>query len=197
MYKRAASFAIFMTLFVASCSTNFTANATPIPSPTSTPKPLKLFNGELDPCLLITSTEAEVALSIKDISESRFLSSEGIYFCKYEIPDERVVFVTSVVTDASLKKANSYFSTAVEFYEKDKESKLITSGIIKIENLENLGDQANVQRGTFLAIKLLNNDIYYDFYTQTESGINYDRLLELVKIALQRMPLNQINEEII
>lgn len=185
----------------ASCSTTLAAESTPTVVPTFTPQKIELINGEMDACLLINSTEVETVLGIKVISEKRFLDS--VPSCKYiSISDDRVVLLTSVTTDATIERANQpwlkdgdQFYSAVEVYEMRKMVELRMQEAIpeayKVEDIDNFGDQAFfTEKQTYLALEVLENEIFYDFvaYTIDDGGIDYDALIELATIALQRMP---------
>jgi len=186
-WKLRKCLAILIMLVSAGCSVTVTAEATPTIIPASTPEKLSLINGEMNACQLISPTEAETVLGIKVVSELRF-ATVGSIVCKYvSVSDDRVAFVTDITTDATLKKANDS-SSAAETYEIHKMDPLIQSGLIKVKDLENFGDQAYLTEGVFLDIHVLKNNIYYNFNTRTDGGTGYDALLKLAQIALQRMP---------
>lgn len=181
-------FAILILVASASCSPIITTELTPITTPTSTPEKLELINGEIDACLLINPIEVEAVLGVKVVSETRFAMVGGID-CKYtSVSNDQVVFLTSATTDATLKKVNSPFPSAIEAYEMHKEAELNMLEIFRIKDIENFGDQAYSKEGTFLDINILNNNIFYQFVTRTDGGIGYDALMKLAEIALQRMP---------
>jgi hypothetical protein len=181
-------FTILIMMVSASCSPIFPAQSTPTVVPTSTPEKMELINGELDACLLVSPTEVESVLGIRVVRELRF-AMVGAIDCKYiSVSDEHLVFLTSVTTDATLKKGNAFASSAIEAYEMHKTANLKLSEVLKIEEIGNFGDQAFLVEGVLLEINVLNNDIYYNFNTRTAGGIGYDALMELARIALQRMP---------
>jgi hypothetical protein len=178
----------------ASCSSKFIAQLTPTVAPTSTPEKLELVDGELDACQLINLTEVESVLGMKIINERTFLNhTPG---CKYvSMADDRVLFLSLATTDVTIKRANgpkkynsNQFYSAAELYEALKTGYIDLSNILKVEEIENFGDQAFLVKGRFLEIDILKNNIYYAFNTQVDGGIGYEELMKLVKIALQRMP---------
>jgi hypothetical protein len=180
-------FAILIMLVSAGCSGTVTAEVTQTVSPSSTPEKLRLINGELDACQMISLTEVESVVGIKVVSELRF-SMGGSIFCKYtSVYDDRLVFMTFVTTDTTLKKVNDT-SSPVETYEIYKEIILKQPTIYKVEDIESFGDQAFFKEGSFLEINVLNNNIFYQFTTQAHGGIGHDALMELAQIVLQRMP---------
>jgi len=178
-------FAILIVLVSAGCSTIFTVKPTPTASPTPTPERLKLVNGEIDTCLLVSTTEVEITLGIKVIRKNSETS------CIYRsVSNDRAIFITDVITDATLKKAGLSI-TAVESYEMEKISTLEHSKMWKFEEIENLGDQAYLTDSSdFVTIHVLKNKISYEFIARTidVGGIGYETLMKLTKIALQRMP---------
>ncbi len=58
----------------------------------------------------------------------------------------------------------------------------------KMEEIEDIGDQAFSTELSFLTIHILNNGILYEFSTFMNNGISKDTLMKLVNIALPRMP---------
>ncbi len=168
----------------AGCSTMIATEAAPTVIPTSTPEKLRLINGDIDACLLITPLEVQSLLGIAVATETQFLVT-GTSHCIYRsVSDPRTVFQTEVITDATLKRVNSHFSSAVEAYEGLKDV-----AIYPIDEIENLGDRAYSTQGVvFLVITVLDNNIYYAFVTSIEDGIGYEALAKLVEIALQKMP---------
>lgn len=180
-------FAILTLVALASCRNMFATETTPTIVPTSAPEKLKLINGEIDACLLVSPAEVETVLNIKVTGELRF-AMVGAIVCKYTSKsDNQVIFEIVVMTDATLKKVNDT-SSAVETYEMLKTADLNMSTIFKIEDIKNVGDQAYSKEGTFLIINVLSNNIYYQFDTRADGGIGYNALMELVLIAEQRMP---------
>ena len=192
---------ILIMLVSASCSTTFEAVSTPTAVPSSTPEKIELINGEMDACLLIHSTEVETVLGIKVTSANTFLDS--VPSCKYiSIADDRVVLLTRVTTDATIKRANQpwlknedQFYSAVEVYEMRKMAELrlhkALSESYKVEDIDSIGDQAFfTDKQIYLALEVLENEIFYEFvaYPIDNGGIDYDAFIELAKIALQRMP---------
>ncbi|MBC7875758.1 MAG: hypothetical protein H7Y59_01190 [Anaerolineales bacterium] len=169
-----------------SCSNIIT---TPTLTPTSAPEKLKLINGEIDACLLISPSEVEYVLGLK-VATKAWFATMGAVGCVYtSVSDDRTIFQTFVTTDATLKKVNSPYS-AVETYESLKRSHLQSPEVYKINEIENFGDRAYSTDASFLQINILNNGIYYDFTTETisDGGIGYDALMKLAEIALQKMP---------
>ena len=180
-------FAILIMAISASCSA---IEATPPVLPTPTLEKLRLINGEIDACLLISPLEFESVVGIQVVSEPRFAAMIGANFCRYTSgADDHAVLQTYVTTDATLKKVNSDFSSAVEAYEGLKRVYLTMSEFFKINDIENLGDRAHsMESSTHLDIIILDNNIFYEFVTNTESGIGYEALTKLAEIALQKMP---------
>ena len=192
MYKALIHFVVLIILISVGCSTISTVDVTPTPVLTPTPERLKLINGEIEACLLISSAEVETISGIQVTSEIGLMSDPT--YCRYiSLNDGEVIMVTSVTTDTTLKEANKSFS-AVESYEMQKmvdtdmaerEPKLF-----KIQEIDNLGDQAYSKEGTYSNINVLKNSIVYWFSTNTieDGGIGYDALMKLATMALQRAP---------
>ena len=176
---------IFIMLFSAGCSTAVASKSIPMATFTPTPERLKLINGEIDACLLINPTEVEAILGFTIASKIIFFDSDT--GCKYySKTDGRVVLLTSVTTNRTLKKAHHYYS-AVEWYDMQK---MLKKKIFKVEDIDNFGDQAYVTKGSLINIYVLKNGIIYNFNDRPidVGGIGYDALMKLAKIALQRMP---------
>jgi hypothetical protein len=192
MHKVIVCFVIGITLVSVGCSTFSGVKLTPTPAPTPTPERLKLINGELAACLLVSSAEVETISGITVTSEIGINSDPT--FCRYVSgSDGEVVVVTSVTTDATLKNANKPYS-ATESYEM---LKMVATDmaerhpeLFKILEIDNLGDQAYSREGTKIDINVLKSGIVYFFSTGTveDGGIGYDALTELATIALQRTP---------
>lgn len=190
-------FTILMMLVSAGCSPTPTAMPTSTAAPFSTPKRLKLINGELDVCMLVLYTDIEKVLGIQTIRQNSRTGANIV--CKYiSATDDQVVLVIFVITDATLKKAKDPYSedSALEEYELIKledlnfQKEIGNPDSFKVEDIDNLGDQAYYTEGTLLEINVMKNKIYYSFGTSPidSGGIGYDALLKLAKIALQRMP---------
>jgi|GEM_PF-1858169 len=184
-----------------SCSPATTAQSTPIVIQTSTPEPLSLINGQLDACLLISPAEVESVLGIKVVTELRF-ALIGATSCQYtSVSDGQPIFSIFVFTDATLKKVHET-SSAVETYENMKMGDLNFRKMIpeiKVEDIDNFGDQAYLREGKPLVVfNVLNHEIYYQFLGTTidAGGIGYDGLMKLAQIALLRMPVNDISKKL-
>jgi hypothetical protein len=192
-------FTILMILVSVGCIPTPTAMPTPTAAPTPTAERLKLINGKIDACLLVSSTEVETISGIK--VASKLLFQAGATACQYfSVTDieGRVILVTYVNTDESLKKSNDPYSadSALELYELRKQGDLNLQKEIgnpdtfKVEDIDNFGDQAYFKEGPRSEINILKNKILYSFSTSPidSGGISYDALMELAKIAIQRMP---------
>lgn len=186
--------AIFNIVISASCSAIFTLQATPTIVPTSTPEKLELINGELDACQLIKLTEVESVLGMKVVPERTFVNrAPG---CIYNsMIDDGVLFLTTATTDETIKRADgpkkynsTQFVSATELYEIHKTGSLNLSKVLKIEDIDDLGDQAYLEEGVYFTLHILKNNIYYVFHTRIKDGIGYKALMEFAQIALQRMP---------
>jgi hypothetical protein len=189
MLTRPANYWVLLIVIVTvGCNPAPGGEQTPTMTPTSTPEKLRIISGEIDACQLVTPAEIETLLGIKVMSELRF-AMIGAVECTYvSRSDEGSVFQTFVTTDTTLKKVDAFPSSAVEAYEMHKTASLKLSEILKIEDIEDLGDHAFLVEAAVLEINVLNNGIYYNFNTLADGGIGYDALLKLVQIALQRMP---------
>ncbi len=187
-------FAIFSSVVSATCNPILTVQLTPTVALTSTPEKLELVNGELDACQLIDLTDVEAVLSMKVVRERIFVYHAPS--CKYvSMIDDSVLFLITATTDATIKRANgpkkynsTQFVSAVELYEMNKMASLNLSEFLKVEDIENFGDQAFLVEGTFLEFNILKDKIYYVFNTRTNGGISYEALMKLAQIAFQRMP---------
>ena len=194
-------FAILMMGVSASCSPTTTAQSIPTVVQTSTPEPLSLINGQLNACLLISPAEVESVLGIKVVTELRF-AMIGATSCKYtSVSDGQTIFSIYVFTDATLKKVHEA-SSAVETYENMKMGDLNFQKMIpeiKVEDIDNFGDQAYFREGKpLVVINVLNHEIYYQFVATTvdAGGMGYEGLMKLAQIALQRMPVNDLSKEL-
>jgi hypothetical protein len=182
---------VLIVLVSAGCSAISAASATPTVVTTPTPERLKLINGAVDACMLLTSAEVETISGIKVISNPGWFRKPT--FCQYiSVKDEEIILVVSAETDTTLRNANESYSAA-ERYEIAKRGDLrmeeAMPDIFTVEDINNLGDKAFLSETNFLSIHILNNNIYYVFDTAANGGIGYDALMKLTRIALQRMPL--------
>jgi hypothetical protein len=184
-----------MMLVSASCSVTVTAEATPTVISTSTPARLKLIEGEIDPCLIISSGEVEMVLGVKVSSEAKLL--DYMPSCEYIFTtnDPAVLLIISAVTDVSIDKANQPWLkegnvpiSAVEVYERLRMGSSRMSEINKFRELDDLGEQAFLYRTNFLVISFLRNNTFYQFNGKTDYGVDYDALMKLIRIGLERMP---------
>jgi hypothetical protein len=186
-HKTIFYFSILIMAITGSCNPITKLEAPPTLAPMSTPEKLKLINGEINTCLLVSPSEVESVTGIKVVNETLF-AAVGAIDCKYfSVSDNQVVFIASSTTDTTLKKADSPFS-AIETYEMIKDADLNMSEIFRIKDIENFGDQAYSKEATLLEISVLKNDIFYKFVTLTDGGIGYDALIKIAEIALEKMP---------
>jgi hypothetical protein len=180
----------------ASCAPAFTAMPTPTVVPTATVEPLRLINGLLNACLLLTPEEVESVLGDEVIGKPIHSSwSTGCAYYLAEKTDEGAILLVDVVTETTIKGDNFLKSAGVDSAEEDYELLKFgekrfekNTGLIKVEDIENLGDRAYMSIGSSIAIHVLNNDIFYSFSAFIQDGINFDRMLKLTRIAMQRMP---------
>jgi len=195
MYRPIFLFAIFCMLVSASCSPEFTAKSTPTVVPTGMPEPLQLINGVIDACLLLAPEEVEAVLGNQVTSEVVYPS--GMTGCRYiSVINGDVVLIVFVITDTTIQldeaSARMGIDSASDDYELTKFEDLRLAQkmpkLIKVEDIENLGDQAYMREWGSLDIHILNNDIYYEFNTLGSYNIGRDGLMKLAQIALQRMP---------
>jgi hypothetical protein len=201
--KSMTGFAILIMLISTGCNTSYTTDSTPTVVATSTPEPLTLIHGKIDACLLITPADVESIVGNKVTSE--ILSPTGMTGCKYiSVTDDQVVLQVYVATDTTIKEDEFLSSidvhSATEDYELRKMGELNfekeMSGIYKVEDISNLGDQAFMSEGIFLTFYVLNKNIFYQFVTRIHSGLDYDELMKLVQLALPRMPVSPIEKEL-
>lgn len=194
MYRSIILFASLSILVTTSCSSELAAKPTPTAVPTPTPETLELINGVIDACLLLTPEEVEVVLGNKVTSEVIYPS--GKTGCRYisVINDETVLQVyvttdTTVEQDEYLESIN--IKTATEQYKSIKIGNLDFAqkmSELKVEDIDNLGDQAYLSAGSFITLHVLNNDIYYEYTTYVDDGIGPNGLMKLAQIASPRMP---------
>jgi len=193
-YRSIILFAILCMTVCASCSVKVVPSSTPTVAPPATPEPLRLINGVIDACLLLTPEEVETIVGYKVASEG--VDAPGRTGCKYisVINKDDVVLQVYAATDTTIR--GDRFSqrlgvdTATEDYELAKFGQLRfekNTGLIKVEDIDNLGDQAYMSEGGTLDIHILNNDIYYEFHTIVIYNIGLDELIKLAQIALQKM----------
>ncbi len=203
LYKLLIGFPILFILISAGCNSRLTAELTPAVVLTTTPVPLTLIHGKIDACLLITPLEIETIVGPKVISE--ISHPTGYTGCKYLYVSgtaEQAILQVFVATDTSVKEDKFLSSieiyTATERYELLKMGELNfeekMSGYFKVEDINDVGDQAYMSEGSFITIYVLNHGIFYQFMTRAidDGGIGYDALMKLTKIALQRMPVLNI-----
>jgi hypothetical protein len=163
---------------------------TPVATPTSTPERLKLIDGEIDACLLINSEEFEAITGIKAIGESWFANPYGAASCTYGTEtDSKVSLIIFVTTDATLKRVHET-STAEDRYNIFRRGELSLPKLYTVEDINDLGNQAYFSnRSDFnLAIRVLNNEIFYEFNAFNDGTFDRDILIQLAKTALQRAP---------
>jgi hypothetical protein len=187
--------AVLTMLISASCSVVGIAEATPTAVPTTMPEKLKFVGGEIDPCLLVNLEEVETVLGVKVSSEARLLDYKPS--CKYisKTNDRVVLLIISAVTDVSIKKASRPWLkegdtpiSTVRAYELEKMGESRMSEINGFREIDGLGDQAFLSKTTFLAISFLRNNIFYQFMGRTDYGVDFDALMKLIKIGMERMP---------
>ena len=188
------------------CNTISTADISPTPILTSTPdftptpERLQLINGELEACLLVSAAEVEAISGMQVSSEQGYeptkentlvLSSTG---CRYVLKNSgEVIMATSADTDTTLLRQDNNFS-ASEWFQllktaaTDMAEKIPT--MIKLQEMDGLGDQAYSKISTRIEIDVLRNNITYWFSTASkeDGGLGYDALLRLTQIALERAP---------
>jgi hypothetical protein len=193
-------FVFLIVLVSVSCSPVFAMNSTPTVVPTSTPEKLELINGELDACQLVNLTEIESLVGMK-VNPKRSFAESGWWCFYYPVSgDSGALFGITVFTDATIKRANQFFHRKFNSTELDSATdvydgrKMVSQRMAqeisdyKMEEIEDLGDQAFSTELSFLTIHILNNGILYEFSTFMNNGISKDTLMKLVNIALPRMP---------
>jgi hypothetical protein len=176
------------------------ATSTPVFTPT--PERLELVNGELEACLLISSTQIESVSGKKVSSEKGFkATAEKVLVpnpsvCRYVLEDNGEVLVTtSVTTDTTLEKENEN-SSAAQWYEMiqmvDKDMANRDPKLTIVQEIDRLGDQAYSKSGPYfrIDINVLKNGVFYWFSTEPveDGGIGYDALQRLATIAIERAP---------
>ena len=186
-------FVVLLVVVSVSCSRIFPATSTPTVVPTSTPEKLELINGELDACQLINLTEVESLVGMEVTPEKTFAESGWWCFYYPASGDRGALFGIVVFTDATIKRANQpwHEQSAAEVYDGRKMVDQRMAQEIsdyKMEEIEDLGDQAFSTELSFLTIHILNNGIFYEFSTFMSNGISKETLMKLVNIALPRMP---------
>lgn len=175
-------------LVLVSCRSIFTAKLTPAVASTPTQEKLRVIDGELDACQLITLAEFESVLGVKVSSEKLLdYDSPG---CKYvSVAEGRVLLQIYTSTNTTIKKPNSTeFYSAADLYAMHKKSSLNFPKITTVVDIKNFGDKAFLTKDVFLALLALKNDVFYEFVTRIDGGISYEHLMKLARIALQRMP---------
>jgi hypothetical protein len=181
-------------------------------APTPTPERAKIIDGEVEACSLLRASEVEAISGIQVTSQVNRLVKRAS--CGYSsVKDGGTVLVTYAYTEATVKRFIAAYteSTLKEmtlkqmaespspvewWYETNKQGALLMheklpGGILKIENIDQLGDQAFFVIDTnLLRIEVLNNQIDYLFVTgySDNETIDYEALLKLAKVALQRAP---------
>ena len=152
------------------------------------PERLKLVDGEIDACLLVTPTELETVTGFNVVANSHPLNPVGTS-CYYSKTDGNPVLIIFVTTDATLKRGDS-LGTAEDLYYFWKVEELKKPHQYTVEDIDSLGSPAyfSNDQGWELAVRVLNNGIYYEFTGHSTSGINRDKLVQIAKIALQRVP---------
>lgn len=176
-YKSIICCMFLITLGVASC------NSTP------TPERLKLVDGEIDACLLVTPTELETVTGFNTVADSQPINPSGTS-CYYAKTDGNSALIIFVTTDATLKRDHRN-DTAEDLYnfwraEEPKHPELYYT----VEDVDGLGSQAyfSNKQDFELTIHVLNNGIFYEFTGYSTSDVNRDKLIQIAKIALQRAP---------
>ena len=187
-YGSVIYFVIICMMASASCSVKFTARSTPTAAHTSTPEPLKLINGVIDACLLVTPTELETVTGFNTVGDSHPINPSGTS-CIYSKTDGKRVLRILVTTDATLKR-NHRNDTAEELYNFWKAEELKDPNQYTVEDIDGLGSPAyfSNDQGWELTVRVLNNRIYYEFTGYSTIGVNRDKLIQIAKIALQRVP---------
>ena len=156
---------------------------------TSTPKRLKLVDGEIDACLLVTPTELETVTGFDTVADSQPLNPSGTS-CYYAKTDGNTALIIFVTTDETWKR-NHRIGTAEDLYnfwraEEPKHPELYYT----VEDVGDLGSQAyfSNRQDYKLTVHVLNNGILYEFTGYSTSDVNRDKLIQLAKIALERAP---------
>jgi hypothetical protein len=154
----------------------------------STPKRLQLVDGEIDACLLVTSTEVETVTGLKAVADSQPINPVGTG-CIYQQTDGNTALMIFVTTDATLKK-NHINDTAEGLYNFWKKEELKDPNQYTVEDVDGLGSPAyfSNDQGWELTVCVLNNGIYYEFTGYSSYGVNRDMLIQIAEIALQRAP---------
>src|SRR5688500_7824268 len=207
LMKNSIRYFVGLLMFVfLGCNTISTADISPTPILTSTPdftptpERLQLINGELEACLLVSAAEVEAISGMQVTSEQGYepskentlvLRSTG---CRYVLKNSgEVIMATSADTDTTLlRKGNNFLAS--EWFQRMKMVDTDMAGkaptIFKLQDINDLGEQAYVKMGTLISIHVLKSDIVYWFSTRPieDGGIGYDALYKLVVIALQRAP---------
>jgi hypothetical protein len=208
MNKSIIYFITLVMLISIGCSTVSSVKLTPTPTLSSTPvftptpERIKLINGELEACLLLSSGEVETISGMKVSSEKGFkVTPEKVLMpdptvCRYVLENNGEVLVAiSVTTDTTLKKENRDYSAA-QWYQMmkmvDKDMAGRDPKLTILQDIEDLGDQAYSKSGPYfrIDINVLKNGVLYWFSTGhiEDGGIGYDALHKLATIALQRAP---------
>jgi hypothetical protein len=204
--KKSTNYLVIMLVIVSlGCNTISTVDLSPTPAFTSTPdftptpERLHLINDELEACLLISAEEVESISGIQVTSEQGYEAKEntlivGPTACRYVLKNsDEVIMAISADTDTTLVRQGNN-SSASEWFQQmkmvdtDMASKAPT--IFKLQDIDNLGEQAYAKMGTLISIHVLKSDIIYWFSTRPieDGGMGYDALFKLVVIALQRAP---------
>jgi hypothetical protein len=154
------------------------------------PERLKLVDGEIDACLLVTPTELETVTGFNVVADNYPLNPVGTS-CMYSKTDGNPVLSIFVTTDATLKR-NHRYDTAEYLYNSWKAEELKDPHQYTVEDIDGLGSPAyfSNDQGFELAVRVLHNGIYYEFtgYSYSASGINRDKVIQIAEIALQRVP---------
>ncbi len=186
------------------CSTISSFGNTPTPTLTSTPvftptpERLHLIDDELEACLLISAAEVEAISGIQVTSEQGYEAREntmvpGPTSCRYLKDNGEVIMVTSADTSTTLARQGFNYSASewfqrMKMVQTDMAGKLPT--MIKLQDINDLGEQAYAKMGIKIDINVLKGNIIYWFSTDTieDGGMGYEALLKLAKIALERAP---------
>lgn len=175
-YKSIFSCMFLIALGVISC------NSTPAP------ERLKLVDGEIDACLLVTPTELETITGLKAVTNSQPINSSGTS-CIYQQTDGNTALMIFVTTDATLKRHHRN-DTVEDLYKFWKKEELKDLNRYTVEDVDGLGSQAYFSNNQdwALTVHVLNNGIYYEFTGYSSYGVNRDKLIQIAKMALQRAP---------
>ena len=155
----------------------------------TTPARLQLVDGEIDACLLVTSTELETVTGFETVTNSQPINSSGTS-CYYAKTDGNPALIIFVTTDATAKRYDKNL-TAEDIYNLGKAEELRhPEHFYTDEDVDGLGSPAyfSNKQDFELTVHVLSNGIFYQFKGHSTSDINRDKLIQIAKIALQRAP---------